>query len=69
MKVLIKFKLLEWQSIDFGALAAWAQSMAYMKVVHERFGTGPLEEWLDQLIADLVAAGAARREAGIVYNI
>jgi len=70
MKVLIKFKLLEWQSIAIDGLLAWARAMPYMSVVHRRFaGNVPFEAWLAALTAELEKAGALRREGSMLYNI
>jgi glyoxylase-like metal-dependent hydrolase (beta-lactamase superfamily II) len=70
MKVLIKFKLLEWQSVAFDGLLAWARSMPYMSAVHRRFAIDmPLDDWLAALTAELEKAGAARREGPMLYNI
>jgi glyoxylase-like metal-dependent hydrolase (beta-lactamase superfamily II) len=70
MKVLVKFKLLEWQSIDFDALVRWADAMPYMKLVHSRFFSGSsLRAWLESLTAELVRTGALGRDGAIIYNI
>jgi len=70
MKVLLKFKLLEWQSVALDDLLAWALAMPYMQAVHRRYASGStLSQWLDELMAELANSGAVRREAGWVYNI
>ncbi|MEJ6020985.1 MBL fold metallo-hydrolase [Ramlibacter sp. PS4R-6] len=70
MKVLIKFKLLEWQSIAWSDLLGWARSMPYMARVHRRFASSiAFEEWLQMLTAELERASAARREGAMLYNI
>ena len=69
MKVLVKFKLLEWQAVDFGDLLAWAKAMPYMERVRTRFSPDvPLADWLGQLTAELEKAGAARREGRMLHN-
>jgi glyoxylase-like metal-dependent hydrolase (beta-lactamase superfamily II) len=70
MKVLIKFKLLEWQFVDIGDFMNWAESMPYMALVHSRFFSEvSLRSWLEQLAAELVKSGALRREESIIYNM
>ncbi|HUR90094.1 MAG TPA: MBL fold metallo-hydrolase [Ramlibacter sp.] len=70
MKVLVKFKLLEWQRVEFEQLVRWAEGMPYMRRVHSRFfGDAPLRDWLDEMTAELTKSGALGREGSIVYNI
>lgn len=68
-KVLVKFKLLEWQQIDQAGLLAWAGATPYLAQLHARyFAQATPGEWVDALVDELVAAGAARREAGLLLN-
>ena len=68
-KVLLKFKLLEWQRIDQAGLLAWTEATPYMGQLHARyFAQAGAAEWVEALVDELVAAGAARREAGLVHN-
>jgi glyoxylase-like metal-dependent hydrolase (beta-lactamase superfamily II) len=70
MKVLIKFKLLEWQSLPFEELARWAESMPYMRAVHSRFFPElPLRSWLENITAELVKSHALGRDGAMIYNI
>lgn len=70
VKVLIKFKLLEWQSISVDNFLAWAAAMPYVHIVHDRFFAGiPLAGWLEHLLADLERSGALARRGGILCNI
>jgi len=68
LKVLIKFKLLEWQSISILDLRHWCQSTPY---VQEHMPNNPahIEIWLESLIADLERSQAARREGEKLHNI
>ena len=68
-KVLIKFKLLEVQHIDFAALLAWARATQLVAQVHQA-NTSPVsfEVWVDQLVTELVRSGAATREQTTVHN-
>jgi glyoxylase-like metal-dependent hydrolase (beta-lactamase superfamily II) len=68
-KVLLKFKLLEWQQVPREAFLAWAQSTPYLRLVHGRFAADfELRDWIDQLLAELVASGAMRDDGDIVAN-
>lgn len=68
-KVLVKFKLLEWQRIDQTGLLAWTAATPYMAQLHARhFAQDTAAQWVDTLVDELVASGAARREAGLLLN-
>ncbi|MBC7939619.1 MAG: MBL fold metallo-hydrolase [Chitinophagaceae bacterium] len=68
-KVLLKFKLLEWQQIDLRDFLAWADATPYFGTVHERYFTGIRKEsWMRGLIEDLANSGAARIDGSIVSN-
>ena len=68
-RVLLKFRLLDWQRWQLGALLAWAGGTAYLRLVHRRyFPSLPFEAWAGSLVADLERAGAARREGAWVLN-
>lgn len=70
MKVLVKFKLLEWQSIAFDDFLRWAEGMPYMRRIHSRFFANvPVRTWLESLAAGLVDSGALGRDGAILYNI
>lgn len=71
-KVLVKFKLLEWQRVRLDTLHQWVLHTPYfvrdmpldMKTDPEASG-----QWLDGLLADLVRARALRREGDWVVNL
>ncbi|HET8745486.1 MAG TPA: MBL fold metallo-hydrolase [Ramlibacter sp.] len=68
-KVLLKFKLLELQTARLDDFAAWAESTAYFRLVHERwFAAQPRQEWLFALIGELVRAGAANCDTEFIMN-
>ncbi|RMX05795.1 MBL fold metallo-hydrolase [Corticibacter populi] len=78
-KALLKFKLLEWQRIHRDALGQWVAQLPYFGRLRLLMGgnaaaaaggaaTDP-DGWLDDLLADLVRSGAARREdGGWIFN-
>jgi glyoxylase-like metal-dependent hydrolase (beta-lactamase superfamily II) len=68
-KVLLKFRLLEWQRVSMPSCMAWAQSTAYLVQVHERwFAPEPFASWIAALVSELVRAGAAKVEDGALTN-
>ena len=68
-KVLLKYKLLEWQTIEQQALEAWAHATPYFGELHRRhFADQNETEWLDGLVDALVRSKAARREGTRLVN-
>lgn len=68
-KVLLKYKLLEWQQISEADLQAWAEATPYFGMLRERhFGDQPVAEWLHSLADDLVRSGAATRQGDLLHN-
>ena len=68
-KVLLKYKLLEWQQIALADLLAWAQATPYFGMLHARHFADHAEgEWLLSLVADLVRSGAALRQGEWLHN-
>jgi glyoxylase-like metal-dependent hydrolase (beta-lactamase superfamily II) len=69
-KVLIKFRLLEWQSIELEDFWIWSTRTRYLALVHQLFFPDiPMRRWLEGLLAQLVRSGAAAQEGDILYNI
>jgi glyoxylase-like metal-dependent hydrolase (beta-lactamase superfamily II) len=69
-KVLLKYKLLEWQRISLPDLRAWTDATPYFGTMHQRhFGDRSQAEWLEGLMDELVRSGAARREGDVLVNI
>jgi glyoxylase-like metal-dependent hydrolase (beta-lactamase superfamily II) len=68
-KVLLKFKLLEAQAIEKSALIQWAQGTPYMaSLMQQHFAGLAFEQGVDQLLQDLVRAGAATLQGDWVHN-
>ncbi|MCD2511068.1 MBL fold metallo-hydrolase [Comamonas endophytica] len=68
-KVLLKFKLLEWQRIDEAGLLVWVAATPYMDRLRARHQPqATAADWVAGLVQELVAVGAARREAGLLHN-
>jgi glyoxylase-like metal-dependent hydrolase (beta-lactamase superfamily II) len=68
-KVLLKFKLLELQSVSQSELLAWAETTPYVaKLVASQYAGHTLTEALDALVQDLVRAGAATLQGTQLHN-
>jgi glyoxylase-like metal-dependent hydrolase (beta-lactamase superfamily II) len=68
-KVLMKFKLLELQTVLLSDFMAWADRTPYFAMVRQRwFAEKPPQAWLSSILSDLVRSGAARLEGGNVLN-
>ena len=69
-KVLLKYKLLEWQQIALADLLAWARATPYFGMLHARhFADRDQAEWLHSLADDLVRSGAAVRQGEWLHNV
>ncbi|NVM93174.1 hypothetical protein FHT32_006868, partial [Variovorax sp. SG517] len=61
IKVLMKFKLLEVQSISIVDWEAWLRGTAYLAAIRKRFfGDVELDRLTEDILGELIAAGAAR---------
>ena len=68
-KVLIKFKLLEVQSLASEALLAWAKATDLLTRLHQADASHTsFDAWVDQLVTELVRSGAATRDRLTVQN-
>ena len=68
-KVLLKYKLLEWQQISLDDLTAWTRATPYFGMLHARhFGEQPEGDWLQGLMDELVRSGAAVRRGELLHN-
>lgn len=67
LKVLIKFRLMEWQHIGRTALLAWAQQTPYL-VRHMPEGQNNQSLWLDEVLSQLEKSKALKLEGDRVLN-
>jgi glyoxylase-like metal-dependent hydrolase (beta-lactamase superfamily II) len=68
-KVLIKYKLLEWQNCTLDQMSGWANQTPYFDILHQRFYSNtPVLQWLSDLLADLERSGALQQANGILIN-
>lgn len=69
-KVLLKFKLLEVQTIALDDFIAWASATPYFSIIFQRhFPALDFRHGIEQLIGDLVKSGAAARDGVMVRNV
>ncbi|AVS79610.1 MBL fold metallo-hydrolase [Paracidovorax avenae] len=68
-KVLLKYKLLEWQSVPLARLHAWAGATPYFGLLHAgHFADQPRAAWQEALVHELVRSGAARLDGETLHN-
>lgn len=68
-KVLLKFKLLELQRITLDDFQAWIAQTSYLALLHHtHFADTDFSHWCEDLLQDLVRAGAVRIEAPYLLN-
>ncbi len=68
-KVLLKFKLLEIQRQDFNEFVRWAVATPYFMQIKDKFFADiPVTAWVEQLSAELVTAGVAKRDGILIEN-
>lgn len=68
-KVLLKFKLLELQKIATSEFQLWASSTEYFTTLHQSyFQQHDFMAWFEDLLQDLVRAGAARLDGQLLFN-
>ncbi|MEG1201889.1 MAG: MBL fold metallo-hydrolase [Comamonas sp.] len=68
-KVLLKYKLLEWQQLPLTQIHAWLAATPYYGMLHKNYFSGQPElVWHASLIADLERSGAAVRQGDLLVN-
>ncbi|MBS7808982.1 MBL fold metallo-hydrolase [Variovorax sp. PCZ-1] len=68
-KVLIKYKLLEWQHSTMVQLQEWIEQTPYFHILHQRFFIDqPVDQWLQGLLSDLERSGALEKTQGMLIN-
>lgn len=69
VKVLLKFKLLEVQRQLGDEFTKWAMTTPYFEQIRARFFEDiPMHLWIEQLCAELVVVGVARKENSYILN-
>jgi glyoxylase-like metal-dependent hydrolase (beta-lactamase superfamily II) len=68
-KVLLKYKLLEWQCCSRHQLYQWTQATPYFNTLHQRFFNDQLlESWFQSLLADLERSNALQLADDLIIN-
>jgi len=68
-KVLLKFKLLDLQTVGKPDFVSWAAATPYLRQVHSRFFSDTdIQEWVSGLLSELEQGGALRYEQGVLTN-
>ena len=68
-KVLLKYKLLEWQQRPLPAVQNWLAATPYYRRLHQHhFADVNPQDWGLQLVQELAKSGALRLEGDVVYN-
>ena len=70
LKVLVKFKLLEWQTTTKAALLAWGLQTSYLRQFMPAQRDAKADQaWLDTLLKELAGSGALHMEGDQVINL
>jgi glyoxylase-like metal-dependent hydrolase (beta-lactamase superfamily II) len=68
-KVLLKFKLLEWQQQEIASLLDWAETTPLLRALHARhFSATPPDVWAADVLAQLKTVGAAEQIGTTVFS-
>ena len=69
-KVLLKFKLLEFQCIPLAEFKKWAYSTPYLQLLHKKYRTTiTIDSWIHSLCCSLEKSGACRLEDQTIINM
>jgi glyoxylase-like metal-dependent hydrolase (beta-lactamase superfamily II) len=68
-KVLLKFKLLELQSVPLSDFNEWVENTPLLKRIHQSFFIStPIHEWCNELLEELIHKEVAFICDGVLYN-
>ena len=67
-KVLLKFKLMEFQSLPLDDFLIWAVNTPYLQLMHQQ-NDDDMSTWVLSIIQQLVSTGAARIEGDVLSNL
>lgn len=69
-KVLLKFKLLEFQTVEISTFTTWAQSSSYLLDLHAQYAQHlTFHNWMIELCDSLIKSGAAQRDGTSLTNV
>jgi glyoxylase-like metal-dependent hydrolase (beta-lactamase superfamily II) len=71
VKVLLKYKLLEWQSVSKAELLGWTRRTPYINRFMPDQGreTASAQAWLDELLSELARSGALQVQDELIVNV
>jgi len=68
-KVLLKFKLLEYQSIKISHYLVWSDQVLYLKLLHKEYASEmDYTDWVMGLCKDLERSGACKLDRDVIHN-
>jgi glyoxylase-like metal-dependent hydrolase (beta-lactamase superfamily II) len=67
-KVLLKFKLMEFQSVSLSDFVTWAAQCSYLQLIKPNDQTD-MQVWLLRVVDQLIQSGAARKDGHRLINI
>ena len=67
-KVLLKFKLMEFQSVSLSDFVTWAAQCSYLQLIKPHDQTD-MKVWLLRVVDQLIQSGAARKDGHWLINI
>lgn len=68
-KVLLKFKLLEFQTIAFEEFVTWAGTASYLHLLHQKYATEQsFENWIRDLCTGMQRSGACVLQENTISN-
>ena len=68
-KVLLKFKLLELQSVALFDFKEWGVNTPLLMRIHQSFFmTTPIQDWFSELLEELINKNVAFVTDGVIYN-
>jgi len=67
-RVLVKFWLLDRQRVTRAQLVGHFARARYLSLINERYFGLPFGAFIDRIVADLVAAGAAAQDGEVLCN-
>lgn len=67
-KVLLKFKLMEFQSLPLADFLGWAAQTPYLQLMHQQSDLD-ISIWVLSIVQQLIASGAARIDGDMLINL
>lgn len=69
-KVLLKFKLLDFQTCELSEFHKWTEQVSYLHLLHQKYHPGmSYRAWIEALVSDLQKAGACQLHENRITNL